>query len=294
MMEINVFLQELVETLIQVDGLRAIVLGGSWASGTQRPDSDIDLGLYYSEEAPLDINQLRKIARDLNDYPDPEVTDLGGWGSWVNGGAWLTIKGRRVDFLYRNIAFVSTIIDECNRGEIQYDYLQQPPYGFHSYIYCAETEHCIALYDPQQALASLKWKVARYSNRLKRSIINSYLWQAEFSIEVAKNAAHTGNVFFVAGCLTRVASSLVQVLYALNETYFISDKRVYKDIVKFSLKPHDFEIRLDHILGNIGSNSKKLIETLATTENLLAELIELCRDQYTPRFDLRALSPKGE
>src|SRR5689334_5784584 len=111
MMELNAFLQEIVNKLMEVDGLQAIVLGGSWASGTQRPDSDIDFGLYYSEDVPLDTNHLRKISNELNDFPDPEVTELGGWGTWVNGGAWLTIQGQRVDFLYRNIDFVSAIID---------------------------------------------------------------------------------------------------------------------------------------------------------------------------------------
>ena len=152
-MDINAFLQRLVDALIPIDGLQALVLGGSQASGTQRPDSDIDVGIYYSEKAPLDIYHLRKIAADLNDFPDPEVTELGGWGLWVNGGAWLTIKGQRVDFLYRNIDLVSTVIDDCNRGEIRIDYLQQPPYGFYSYIYCAETEQSKILYDPKQVIA---------------------------------------------------------------------------------------------------------------------------------------------
>ena len=42
-MDLNAFLQVIVDTLIEVDGLQAIVLGGSWASNTQRPDSDFDL-----------------------------------------------------------------------------------------------------------------------------------------------------------------------------------------------------------------------------------------------------------
>jgi hypothetical protein len=293
MMDPNAFLKVIVDPLIDVDGLQAIVLGGSWASGTQRPDSDIDLGLYYNEGSPLDTKHLRKIAHELNDFPDPVVTELGGWGTWVNGGAWLTIKGQRVDFLYRNIDFVSTTIDECNRGETRFDYLQQPPYGFYSYFYCAETQQCKILYDPQRAIAGLKSKISGYSGLLKSTIINGFLWHAEFSLEVAKKSANTGNVFYAAGCLTRIASSLVQVLYALNETYYMSDKRFKKDVEQFNLKPQDFVTRLDHILGNIGCDSNQISETLLNTQILLNEVIELCRDQYTPKFDLDALSPKS-
>lgn len=253
----------------------------------------VDLGLYYSEGTPLDIHHIRTIAYELNDFPHPEVTELGGWGKWVNGGAWLTIRGQRVDFLYRNIDFVSTILDECNRGETQFDYLRQPPYGFYSYIYCAETQICNILYDPQRALQGLKSKLSRYSELLKNSVINGQLWRAEFSLEVAKKSANGGDVYFVAGCITRIASSLVQVLYALNETYFISDKRLYKDVEQFSLKPQDFVMRLDRMLGDIGCDSKRLADTLSNTHILLTEVIELWRDQYTPKFDLHALSPKS-
>ena len=292
-MDLNAFLQDIVDKLKEVEGLQAIALGGSWASDTQRPDSDIDLGLYYSEVTPLDVDHIRKIAFELNDSPNPEVTELGGWGKWVNGGAWLTIQGQRLDFLYRNIDFVSTIIDDCNRGQMQLDYFQQPPYGFYSYIYCAETQMCKILYDPEGAIQNLKSKISRYSEVLKHNIINTFLWNAEFSLEVAKKSAKRGEVYFVAGCLTRIASSLVQVLYALNETYFIGDKRLYKDVEQFSIKPQNFAGRLDHILGDIGCDSNKLVETLLNTQTLLSEVIELSRGQYTPKFVLDALSPKS-
>ena len=156
-------------------------------------------------------------------------------------------QGTTSRFRLRNIDFVSTIIDECNRGETQFDYLQQPPYGFYSYIYCAETQQCKILYDPQRSIEVLKSKVSSYSKSLKNTIINNFLWQAEFALEVSKKPANTGDVYFVAGCLTRIASSLVQVLYALNETYFISDKRLKRDVEQFSLKPQDFGMRLDRI-----------------------------------------------
>src|SRR5438445_7174528 len=94
-------IENIIDKLKEVQGLKAIVLGGCRASGTERPDSDIDLALYYSQNAPLDIDRIKSIAAQLNDFPNPVVTDLGGWGKWVNGGAWLTIEGQRVDFLYR-------------------------------------------------------------------------------------------------------------------------------------------------------------------------------------------------
>lgn len=266
-------IESIVDKLKAVDGLQSIVLGGSWASGTQHADSDIDLGLYYNADYPLDIQQVRNIATELNDLPEPVVTDLGDWGRWVNGGAWLIIQGQRVDFLYRNIDFVSAIVDDCNKGEIQSDYWQQPAYGFHSYIYCAETNICKTLYDPGGIIEALKAKVAQYPQPLKEKIIKDFTWSAQFTLEVARKSARQGDVYFVAGCLTRAVSCLVQVLYALNETYFISDKRMYRDVEQFALKPQNIAERVDRILGDAGREREELEESLKAAEALLGEIV---------------------
>src|SRR5436853_6655437 len=60
-MQHEFLLQQLVDQLKPVQGLRAIVLGGSYANGSQRPDSDIDIGLYYNEQRPLSTAHVRSI-----------------------------------------------------------------------------------------------------------------------------------------------------------------------------------------------------------------------------------------
>jgi len=52
----------------------------------ERPGSDIDLGLFYSEPAPFSIQHIRKVAEDINDFVGPVVTNSYEWGPWVNGG----------------------------------------------------------------------------------------------------------------------------------------------------------------------------------------------------------------
>ena len=271
-MQHKLLLQQMVDRLKPVQGLRAIVLGGSYASGSQRPDSDIDIGLYYDENQPLDIDQIRSIASLLNDAPNPTVTDLGGWGTWVNGGAWLTIGGQRVDFLYRNIDFVSSTIDDCNAGNVRSDYWQQPAYGFHSFMYCTETAICRPLYDPDQAIERLKAKVAHYSPHLKQTIIKNFLWSARFTLDNTYKPASRGEVYLVTGCLARTVHCLVQVLYALNETYYLSEKKLEADLDSFSIRPQNFLERIYTLLGATGTTNVQLQESLAKTEALYNEL----------------------
>jgi predicted nucleotidyltransferase len=48
-----------------VPGIVGVVLGGSRARGTHRPDSDIDIGIYYDESAGFDVARLNEIALRL-------------------------------------------------------------------------------------------------------------------------------------------------------------------------------------------------------------------------------------
>ena len=271
-MQHTALIENIVAQLTPVRGVQAIVLGGSYASEMYLPDSDIDIAIYYSETQPLDIEHVRTIATAMNDAPNPIVTDVGEWGRWVNGGAWLTIQGQRVDFLYRNSDFVLRTLDDCANGIFEIDYLQQPPYGFYSYMYCAETQICKPLYDLSNMLSMLKAKVAIYPQALKRSIIQQNLWSANFSLENGQKAAKRGDIYFTAGCVARAISMLIQVLYALNETYFLSEKNVTQRISSFKLLPNSFPNHAEAILSNMGNRADQLTRAITSTYTLLHDL----------------------
>ena len=277
--------EELVVRLAAIEGVVAVALGGSYARGTQRSDSDIDLGLYYRDGLPFSIDALKDITDDVDDSGRPAITDFGGWGRWVNGGAWLTISGQRVDFIYRSLDDIERVIGACRRGEPVWDYLQQPPYGFHNHIYLGELSICRPLHDPTGVLTALKRKLDPYPEALKRSIASKRLRGVEFDLTHARKFAERGDVYNTAGCLTRCAAQLVQVVYALNERYFISDKGALEEIEAFSKKPPDFPERLRAILARPGASGEELLESVERTADLHRELIERAGGLYErPKF----------
>jgi predicted nucleotidyltransferase len=148
--------------LASLPGVAAVVLGGSHARGRAKPDSDIDLGLLYSEADPFAIHSVRELAAAANDTAGPVVTGFYEWGPWVNGGAWLTIGGQRVDFIYRSLEHVGRVVDDAEAGRYTLDYLQQPPFGFFSPTYLGEIAVCIPLFDPAARLDGLKRRVSVY------------------------------------------------------------------------------------------------------------------------------------
>ena len=106
-------LAALAERLVAVGGVVGVLLGGSRARGTHHPDSDVDLGVYY--RPPLDVDGLAALAREVAG-PDATVTRPGDWGPWVDGGAWLSVDGVAVDWVYRDVDRVQTAWRDAQDG----------------------------------------------------------------------------------------------------------------------------------------------------------------------------------
>lgn len=283
--EKRTILAEIVRHLSSLANLEAVVLGGSYAQGAQGPDSDIDLGLYYFEQSPFAIDDVRQVAHAISSSA-PVVTGFYEWGAWVNGGAWIHTAAGKVDFLYRNIDQVQRTITEAQAGRTTFDYLQQPPYGFRSVIYLAETHICQPLYDPKGIVAGLKRQVTPYPPGLKASIVQNNLWSTEFTLLHARNFAPKGDVYNTVGCLTRALSALTQALFALNETYFISDKRAIETIEAFAIRPDAYAERADRILGHPGLTPDELAQTVSALSTLFSDVVERAQGMYQPKYPL--------
>ncbi|MEU8827512.1 nucleotidyltransferase domain-containing protein [Streptomyces sp. NPDC048636] len=127
----NAFLDLLADRLAALPTVRAVTLGGSRAQGTHTPDSDWDLGVYY--RGAFDPDTLRAVGWE------GEVSDLGAWGGGVfNGGAWLTVEGRRVDVHYRDLDVVEHELAEAERGRFRWEPLMFHLAGIPSYLLVAE------------------------------------------------------------------------------------------------------------------------------------------------------------
>jgi len=279
-------LTSIVTTLAEVPGMAAIVLGGSYARGTYHSDSDLDLGLYYSEASPFLIEEIQRMARQYADGTPPIVTDFYEWGPWVNGGAWIQTPVGKVDFLYRSIEHVERTIQEAMQGAYQRHYDQQPTFGFYNIIYLAETSICVPLFDPQGVLARLKQAVAVYPSTLQQTIVGATLWGAEFAFFFAHKFAAVADVYNTVGCLSRIADHLTQALFALNKTYFLSDKRVLEEIARFEHCPFAYGERISGVLACPGDTTEQLSTAVTKLQTLWQEVVELAGALYTAKYPL--------
>ena len=277
-------LEQLVNQLSKTPGMSAIVLGGSYASGTHHETSDMDIGLYYSPTSPFSIAEIQRIAEEVAVDGTATVTGFYGWGAWVNGGAWIHTPQGKVDFIYRNVEQLQQTIDEAQQGISQHDYDQQPTYGFHSVIYLAETQICIPLYDPESLIAKFKRIVAVYPPKLKQKVIADSLWAAEFTLLHARGFAAQADIYNTVGCLTRMASNMTQALFALNEKYFIRDKRVMEVVAKFPILPSGYIQQINRILAHPGSTAQELTKSVNDLEQAWQSVVSLPEVVYEPKF----------
>jgi predicted nucleotidyltransferase len=249
----------LAERLGTIRGVKAVVLGGSHARGLARRESDIDLGILYSESDRFSIQCIRELASELNDTPAPIVCGFYEWGPWVNGGAWLTIGGQRVDLLYRGLEHVERVIGDAEAGKYQLDYAQQPPFGFFSATYLGEVAVCIPLFDPDELVEGLKRQVADYPKALRRAVVQDQLWAAKLDlVAFAPKFALRGDVYGTSACLTRAVNLVVLALYALNRKYVLSDKTAFAEIADFGLAPQAFGSRVQKTIADLANRKRPL------------------------------------
>ena len=269
--------EHIASRLGRIEGVVAVALGGSWARQEAHPDSDIDLGIYYRRDNPPSVAKLRRLAEELDErHPKDAATGFGEWGPWINGGAWLQVEGQRVDWLYRDLDRVEEVFAKCRAGRPTCHYQPGHPHGFHNHIYMGEIHHCRPLFDPVDELATLKALAAEYPQPLKFALVEKYLWEAQFALDTGRKSAGRGDVFYVSGCAFRCAACLVQILFALNERYFVNEKGSVKAASSFEFCPSRFEEVVEDVLGEIGRLPPRLEKSIERLAMLVDEVRALC------------------
>lgn len=275
-MDMQGTISDIVDSLKQIKGVTAIVLGGSRARGTENPNSDMDIGIYYDSELGLDITRLRHAAAAMDDgRREDVVTEPGEWGPWINGGGWLTINETPVDFLYRDYNKVSQVIEHCIRGDLTIDYQPGHPHGFANSIYLAEIALCKVLWDPSGIVAKLKSRTNPYPTAFKNATIQKFFWETSFSLENGYKGIYKNDLSYIAGCCFRSVACLNQVLFAMNETYLMNEKGASAIVDSFSIAPSQYSHRVNEVFALVTENPDHLKKAFGLLRDLIQETEKL-------------------
>ncbi|MFD0573786.1 nucleotidyltransferase domain-containing protein [Kitasatospora gansuensis] len=257
-------MQETADRLALAPGVVGVLLGGSRARGEHRPDSDWDLGIYYRGE--LDLAALRTLAG-----PSVEVTAPGGWGPWVNGGAWLrAADGTAVDWILRDLDRVSQVWADCREGRYEVGIQAGHPLGFWSPCYPGEVALGQILADPTGELTDLQHRTMTYPEPL-REALTAGAWEAEFLLAAAAKGATRADTLYVSLCLSRAVGVLVQAMHAHARRWCLNEKGALPVAETLPSAPPDFGPRVHRLLGAPGTTAESLTATVAEAGALVAE-----------------------
>jgi predicted nucleotidyltransferase len=273
-MDVTSIIEGVVDELKIVPGIEAVVLGGSRAREIHTDSSDVDLGIYYHPSTPLDLKKLGQVTSALDDgHRQDLLTGIGGWGPWINGGGWLTIKGQAVDLLYRDLYKVTRIILDAMDGQVEMAYQPGHPQGFPSYIYLSEVALCQPLWDPHGTIRHLKGRTESYPPILKRAIINTFWWETDFSLKNAEKSIKSGDIVYAAGCCFRCVACLAQTLFAVNEQYWMNEKGAIALADGFKISPPHLKERVELVFEQLNHSP----EAISTAINTLYGVLEDCK-----------------
>lgn len=267
------FLRDITHALRSVPGVVGVVLGGSRATGTAHAGSDYDIGVYYDAVA-LDIPALQRVATAFDDADRSDsIAPPGAWGAWVNGGAWLTIGGEKVDVLLRDIHRVTQACADAAAGVVTMHYQPGHPHAYLNVMYAGELAVAQNLWEADGCLTRLRSTVTPYPAALRDALVGFFLFEAGFSLQLASTVSAGVDAFYIQAHISRSLAALHQVWCAQNRMFCLNEKGVVARIAGFPQRPTAYAERVQTICtqSELRQSITLLAALYAETQTLLAE-----------------------
>ncbi|GAA2933985.1 MULTISPECIES: nucleotidyltransferase domain-containing protein [Streptomyces] len=249
------FLDTTADRLAALPAVDAVTLGGSRAQGTERPDSDWDLAVYY--RGAFDPADLRATGWE------GEVSAIGAWGGGVfNGGAWLTIDGRRVDVHYRDLDVVEHERAEAEEGRFRVEPLMFHLAGIPTYLLVAE----LAI---NKVLRGTLPRPGAYPPALRETAPAHWYGMATATLAYAR-AGHAPKAATtqVAGAIALAATQTAHAVLAARGEWVTNEKGL---LARAGLRD------VDELVRSLTDDPGALARTITDAETLLARTLEAAR-----------------
>ena len=233
----------------------AISVGGSLGKGTWDNRSDVDFRL-FTDCKPISPNK------------DPEafVEYFAAIDRWKKQG--VNIDG----VWWRTVSEIDAAIDHWFSGEIMPEERFWTIWGYHI---LTDINNQYVVEDPHQIIAAWRDRLKNYPTGLKKAILEKNLaslryWRGDYHYV---HKVERGDLVFLAGMSSKLVHEIIQILFALNETYYVGDGTNLTFVEKFKTAPANFSRRVGAILYPSGPEA--ITEQYQDLMTLIDEVILL-------------------
>lgn len=228
-------------------GEYGIALGGAHAKGVDDVESDIDLYIFAREILPAE--ERRRLCEAFG-VDGATLTAWGDAAEFVQAGTDFYFQGKKIECWFRNSDYIDAIIAECQAGIVKHNLLTWTVMGFYNHCTLSDLHNMRPIDDPHGILARWQSVVRVYPPKLRETIISQYTRAAQFWPDNFhyKSAVERADSIYTTGIVQQVIHNLIQVVFALNETYFPGDKKLALAMNHLTVKPERFTERIQRLL----------------------------------------------
>jgi hypothetical protein len=101
---------------------------------------------------------------------------------------------------------------------------------------------------PSDEFIKFKQNAESYPLKMKMEILNFFNFEADFSAALAAKYCRKNDPYYVTAHMVRSISSLNQVLFALNEQYYLNEKRAVQMIETYPIHPQNYADRVAEVV----------------------------------------------
>lgn len=250
-------------------GEYGIALGGAHAKGVADAASDVDL--YVFARQVLTNDERTRLCAELSG-----ARAIVSWGEiepFSQAGTDFYLGPHKVECWLRNADHMAATIADCQAGVIRHDLVTWTVMGFYNHCALSDLNKMIPLEDPNGLLAGWQAEVREYPPKLRAAIIAQHLraarfWPGNFHY---LSAVERCDVIYVTGIVQQVVTNLIQVVFALNRTYFPGEKKLHAALDHLAFKPAGFTGRIERLMF---PRAEPDVAYLRQQSRELAELVE--------------------
>lgn len=251
-------------------GRVAVSLGGSRAKRLADERSDYDFRVYADRFKGPDL-------RLTSAWSDFERL----WRAWEH-------RGLRIDGAWcRTIGDIDGELTSWLAGSAVAPDYEWTIWGYHL---PTDIAHQRIIADPDGVLAGWTQRLDVYPEPLRRTVLARHLsilryWRDDYHY-VSK--VERGDAVFLAGLSAKLVHSIMQVLFALNRTYFVGDGWNIRAAAGFAIAPQDLAQRVGFVIdpgatdGRWVSQRQHLIDLIDDLERLIGAQADLSAETRAP------------